>query len=161
MDVLGTGLGCHTANRQEATGPPVLAKFTASQGPFVLHHQPVLCRTLEVLAQDMAPPDRTPEPRLPPAAPQPYRGDESQAGFCLMLPLVSCYSFLPWVRDQAREPSLPHSLCVAHCVLPVNAQPCSGGLWQEQETFHSSLLKPLGMLHWGEKNELHSLPGPT
>lgn len=80
-----------------------------------------------------------------------------------MLPLVSCYSFLLWVRDQAREPSL----CVAQQTLPVNAQPCSGGLWQEQETFHSSLLKPLGMLHWdgeksrGEKNEQHSPPGPS
>lgn len=42
------GKGCHAANQQR---PPVLAKFTASQGPSVLHHQPVLCRMLEVLAQ--------------------------------------------------------------------------------------------------------------
>lgn len=42
---------------------------------------------------------------------------------------------------------------MAHRSLPVNAQLCSGGLWQEQETFHSSLLKPLGMLHRdGEKS---------
>lgn len=117
---LGLGWeGLSHCQQAETTGPPVLAKVTASQGPSVLHHQPVLCRMLEVLAQHktLAPPDRTPEPRLPPATPPPYQGDESQAGLCLMLPLVSCYSFLPWVRDQAREPSLCGSLS-APCQCP-------------------------------------------
>lgn len=44
-------LGLSHCQQAEATGPPMLAKFTASQGPFILHHQPMQCRMLEVLAQ--------------------------------------------------------------------------------------------------------------
>lgn len=46
----------------------------------------------------------------------------------------------------------PPCLRVAEPSAPCQCLACSGGPRQEQETFHSSLQKPLGMLHWdGEK----------
>lgn len=78
--------------KAEATGQPVLAKFTASQGPFVLHHQPMQCRMLELLVQRRAWLPQTglqslDFPLLHPDHTREVGG--SQARFCLMLPLIS------------------------------------------------------------------------
>lgn len=113
MDALGTGLGRAVTLPIDRDHQATCAgQIHSISGPFC--PAPPTCAVQDAggagTAQDMAPPDRTPVPRLPLAAPPPYQGDESQARLCLMLPLVSCYSFLPWVRDQAREPSLCGSL---------------------------------------------------
>lgn len=102
---------------------------------------------------------RSPEPQFPLPC--------LQAGLCLMLLFISSYFFLLW--GQGPNQSLP-CLRVAEPSTPSQCTACSDGPQREQETFHSSLKKPLGMLHGDgekrtegrkEKKEHHPVPEPT
>lgn len=132
-----------------ATWPPVLAQSTAPQGfAFLLHSfHDVDCQ------QDSAPPDRSSRALTPLCSTStPCWGDESQARLHLMSPLASCYFFPLWGQGPSQSPPC---LCVVEPSTSHQCSACSGGPQRDRETFHSSLLKPLGMLHWdgGKKGE--------
>lgn len=80
-----------------------------------------------------------------PLPPPPRCAGEMKAEPCSDV-TIHVLLFLPPVGSGTKAES-PPCLCVAEPSAPRQCLPCSGGPRREQETFHSSPLKPLGMSH--------------